>query len=258
MNEIIFTIKDTLVIAKRNLLKFIRLPRLIVFSTIQPLMFLFLFNYVFGGAVTALPPGADNYTNFLLPGLIIQVVLFGTSQTTVGLAEDFSKGIIDRFRSLPMSNIAVIAGRILADSTRSLFIVILMIIAGYIIGFRFQTGLIDAITAVIIAVSFGFTFQWISAFIGASVAEPETAQVAGFIWLFPLVFASSVFVPPQTMPDWLRVFAENQPITVTVDAIRYFALGIGSIDSLWKALAWMIGIILIFAPLSAIAFRKRS
>jgi ABC-2 type transport system permease protein/oleandomycin transport system permease protein len=249
---------DTFVIAWRNLIRYIRLPQLLVFSTIQPIMFVLLFAFVFGGAIQV--PNNIEYINYLIPGILIQTVLFGSTQTTVGLAEDLSKGMIDRFRSLPMARSAVLAGRTLADTVRNLLVVLLMIVVAMLIGFRFQNGLLSAVAAIAIVVAFGHAFSWISAFIGLITRDPETAQVAGTVWVFPLVFASSAFVPVQTMPEWLQAFAEVQPISVTVNAARYLTLGDiapgASVSDIWTALLWAAGIMIVFVPLSIWQYRR--
>ena len=216
-NPVATTISDILAVTRRNLLRYLRVPSLLVFSTIQPVMFVLLFTYVFGGAVR-IPSGS--YKDFLLPGILVQTVIFGSTQTGVGLADDLSRGMIDRFRSLPMARSAVLAGRTLSDTVRNLFVVLLMIGVGLLIGFRFHAGFISAVGAIVLAVLFGLAFSWISAFIGMSVRDPESAQAAGFIWIFPLVFASSAFVPIYTMPSWLKTFARNNPLTYVINAIR--------------------------------------
>ena len=247
-----WAVSDTLVMTRRNLLRYVRVPQLLVFSTVQPVIFVLLFAYVFGGAIRT--PGVD-YINFLIPGILVQTVLFGATQATVGLAEDLSGGMVDRFRSLPMTRLAVLAGRTLADSVRNIFVVLIMIGVGYLIGFRFQDGLLSAALAVALVVLFGFAFSWISVLVGLFAKDPESAQVAGFIWVFPLVFASSAFVPVETMPGWLQAFAEVQPISVVVDAARALTLG-GPTDTVWWALAWILGITAVFAPLAVARFRR--
>ena len=251
--KFIWTITDTLVIAWRNILRFVRLPQLLIFSTIQPVMLLLLFNYVFGGALSA---GGMKYIQYLLPGFLVQIVVFGSSQTSVGLAEDLSRGMIDRFRSLPMARPAVLAGRTLADTLRYTFLVLLMIGVGSIIGFRFHNGAPFAVAAAMLSVLFGFAFTWISAFIGMSVKDVETAQVAGFVWIFPIVFASSMFVPVETMPGWLQAFAKINPVTVTADTVRALSLGGEVIAPLWKCMAWIGGILAIFLPLAVMRYRR--
>jgi ABC-2 type transport system permease protein/oleandomycin transport system permease protein len=251
LNMVYWTIHDTLVITRRNLTYYRRLPQLLVFSTIQPVMFLLLFTYVFGGAIQT-PDG--KYINFLLPGILVQTALFGGTGTTIGLAEDMAKGLIDRFRSLPMARAAVLAGRTLADSIRNVFVVILMTTVGYIIGFRFQDGALHAIAALALVVLFGHAMQWIFAWIGLLVKDPETAQVAGFVWVFPLVFASAIFVPTQTMPEAMRYFAEHQPVTQVTLVVRDWIVG-SSQGNIWTALAWIIGIWVVFAFLAVRQYR---
>lgn len=248
------TLSDTTVLAWRNALRFVRLPRLLIFSTIQPVMLLLLFIYVFGGAIAG---GTQDYIQFLLPGFLIQVVLFGSSQTSVGLAEDLQQGLLDRFRSLPMARPAFLAGRVLADTGRYLFLVLLIIGIGSAIGFRFQNGVLPAIGAIALAVLFGFAFTWITGFVGIAARDVETATVAGFVWIFPLVFASSMFVPIETMPGWLQAFAKINPVTVTVDTARALALG-GALDDLWKSLLWLGGIIAVFIPLTVNRYTRFS
>jgi ABC transporter DrrB family efflux protein len=252
-----WTVPDTMVITWRTLLRTVRLPQLLVFSTIQPVVLLLLFNYVFGGAINT---GPIPYIQFLLPGFLVQIVIFGSTQTSVGLAEDLSRGIIDRFRSLPMSRAAVLAGRTLADTLRYAFLAVLMVGVGYAIGFRFQNGFVFAVAAIMLSVLFGFAFSWISAFIGMSVKDVETAQVAGFVWVFPIVFASSMFVPVDSMPSWLQAFAKINPVTVTTDAMRALSLGeeiAGPIwTPLWKSLAWIGGILAVFLTLAVNRYRR--
>ncbi len=216
-------------------------------------MFVLLFNYVFGGAIEV--PGV-NYIDFLLPGIFIQVTAFGTTQTAVGLAEDLSGGMIDRFRSLPMARSAVLAGRTLADVCRSLFVVSLITIVGTLIGFSFAGGLFGFLAAVGIVVLFGFSLSWVFALVGMSVKGAEAAQAAGFVWIFPLVFASSAFVPTETMPGWLQVFANNQPVTRVVDAVRALTLGLPAGEAALYALLWVAGILLVFVPLAVRKYRR--
>ena len=193
---------------------------------------------------------------YLLPGIIVQTVIFGSMQTGVGLAADLSKGMIDRFRSLPMARSAVLAGRTISDMGRNVFVVCLMTGVGYIIGFRFQGSISESLVSMGLAVLFGFAFSWISATIGLLVKEIETAQVAGFVWVFPLVFASSIFVPVQSMPSWLQVFAKHSPITVTVNAVRALALDMPLGNNLWLSLSWIFGIMLVFVFLAVSRYRK--
>ncbi|MYE26582.1 MAG: ABC transporter permease [Chloroflexi bacterium] len=252
----IWNFTDTFVVMRRNLYAYQRQPELVVFATIQPVIFLLLFTYVFGGAIS-FSTGGD-YINFLLPGIIIQTILFASANTTVGLSVDLSRGIIDRFRSLPMSRAAVLAGRTSADTLRGLFTVLIMIVAGYIIGFRFEdwgSGLMG----LALAVAFGYAVTWISATIGLFVKDPEAAQVAGFIWLFPLTFASSIFVPTRTMTaEWLRVFAENQPVSVVANTVRDLMTGTVNPDEIVISLLWIAGIVAIFLPMAVWRYARVS
>lgn len=248
-----WTMRDITAMTKRGILRYIRLPQLLVFSTIQPILFLLLFTYVFGGAIKT--PGV-NYLNFLVPGILVQVVIFGSVQTGVGLAEDLSKGMIDRFRSLPMARSAVLLGRTLADLARNIFVMVLMIAVALIIGFRPEGNILAIIASLGLIALFGFAFSWVSAAIGLSVRNVEAAQVAGFIWVFPLVFASSIFVPIETMPNWLQAFAEISPITVTVNSVRALMLNNPVDDNLWQSLIWIIGILIDFSMLAVWQYRR--
>ncbi len=249
---------DTVVVTMRNLRHFWRQPDLLVFSTIQPIIFVILFVYVFGGAVEkSLPPGVA-YVNYLLPGIFVQSVTFRASNTAVGLSEDLRKGVIDRFRSMPMARSAVLNGRTTADLVRNVLIIGLMIGVGYAVGFRFGAGLIPALACVALVAAFGFALSWIFAFVALVVRGAETAQTAGFVLLFPLVFASSVFVPVGTLPGWLQAIAKVSPVTLTANAARTFALDGGVPHSLWWSLAWIVGIVAVFVPLSVWRYRRMS
>ncbi len=252
-------VRDTWIITKRNLMRYIRLPRLLFFSSIQPIMFLLLFNYVFGGALgssTHLPGG--KYIDFLLPGILVQMVMFGGVQTGIGLAEDMGKGIIDRFRSLPMSRLAVVAGRTLSDAVRNLSVILIMLTVGYLLGFRFQNGVLAALGMIGVGVLFGYTLSWVFALIGMAVNDAETAQLASFVFIFPLTFASAVFVPVQTMPSWLQAFVRNQPVTFVANASRHLALGVPDGGATWKLLAWCAGLLIIFVPLAIRQYQRRT
>ena len=244
---------DAVVIARRNLTRIARTPQLLVFATIQPIMFVLLFRYVFGGAIHV--PGIS-YVDFLIPGIIVQTVVFGATSTAVGLSEDMSKGIIDRFRSLPMSRSAVLAGRTIADLVRNVFVVLLMIVVGTAVGFRFHNGLLPAVAAVFVALLLGYALSWVFALIGLTVADPETAQLAGFLPVFPLVFASSVFTSIQTMPGWLQAFANVQPITRAANTVRALTQGGPIATNLLWTILWSIAILAVFAPLAVRRYRK--
>jgi ABC transporter DrrB family efflux protein len=258
-------IRDTAVITRRNLLRNLRLPQLLLFATVQPVMFLLLFTYVFGGAIGGSIPAVagGKYVNWLIPGLLIQVAAFGAGQTALGLTEDLSKGVIDRFRSLPMARSAVLAGRTLSDLIRNGFVIGLMMAVGFAIGFRWQTSFLGLLAGMLVAMVFAYALSWVMAAIGLSVKNPEAAQTAVFLPVFPFVFASSVFAPTATMPSWLQGFAAHQPVTVVSDALRGLILGQGALASgqtvpgqVLLALAWSLGILVVFAPLSVRVYRK--
>lgn len=257
-------VRDALIVAGRNLRLMRRLPQVLLFSTIQPVMLVLLFNYVFGGAIgqAIRSPGIE-YIDFLLPGVIIQATAFGTTTTAVGMAADLHRGIIDRFRSLPMSRSAVLIGRTLSDTTRIAFVVILMTLVGLLLGFRPETSGWEVLLAFIIAISFGLAFSTIAAWIGLSAKNEEAAQSAGFIWMFPLIFTSSAFVPPSTFPDWLETFSKINPITHFVDAMRHLLLGLPTDSAVvptshpvLSSFAWAAGIILVFGYLAVRQYRR--
>jgi ABC transporter DrrB family efflux protein len=249
---------DARIVTGRNLRHFIRQPQLLIFSTIQPVMFVLLFAYVFGGAVKGSLPHGVKYIDFLLPGIFVQSVAFRATQTAVGLAEDLDRGVVDRFRSMPMARSAVLVGRTVADLLRNVVIVGLMIIVGYLIGFRFRAGLPDALASVAVVSAFGFALSWIFAFVALTVRGAEAAQSAGFVVIFPLVFASSVFVPVTSMPDWLQAIAKVSPVTLTANAARTYALDGGVPASLAGAAAWSFGLLLLFVPLCVWRYRRMS
>src|ERR1700737_260697 len=257
--RIVWAFLDALVLAKRSVLETVRVPELIMFVAIHPIMFVLLFRYVFGGAIQV--PGGQ-YVNYLMPGIFVQTVAFGGVTTAIGLAQDMQRGIIDRFRSLPMSSSAVLTGRTIADLARNLFTVIIMLIVGFLVGFRPGGTPFEFLLGILVLLGVSFAFSWISAFIGLLVRSVEAAQSGGFIWLFPLTFASSAFVPVATMPSWLRGFAEHNPVSVLADSLRGLfhvnpALTTG--DTQWaliQSAAWIAGILLVFIPLSVIRYRN--
>lgn len=256
LSDLRYAAVDGWVVTGRNLRHFVRQPQLLIFSTVQPVMFVLLFAFVFGGAIEdSLPAGVD-YTNFLIPGILIQTIAFRATQTAIGLAEDLERGVIDRFRSLPAARSAVLVGRTVADLVRGIIIVLLMVAVGYLIGFRFQAGVSAAIGAILLVAAFGFALSWIFAFIGLTVRGSEAVQSASFVGIFPLVFASSVFVPIETMPEWLRGFAAVNPITVVTDATRTLTLGGSLGGSLLAAFAWIVVIVAVFAPLAVWRYRR--
>src|SRR6201995_3321982 len=249
-------VTDAQVVSVRNLRHFVRQPDLLVFSTIQPIMFVLLFTYVFGGAIShSLPPGVS-YIDYLLPGILVQSVTFRASQTAVGLSEDLKLGVIDRFRSMPMARSAVLIGRTVADFVRNVLIIVLMIIVGYIIGFRFQAGFAQAVACIALVSAFGLALSWIFAFVALTVRSAEAAQTAGFVVLFPIVFASSVFVPVSTLPGWLQAIPEVIPVHLAGNAGRSPALVPGTPASLAGAVPWIAGLLAVFIPLSVWRYRR--
>lgn len=253
------------VMTKRNMRHFVRIPQLLIFSTVQPVMFLLLFNYVFGGAInTGIPAGPAQYINWLIPGILVQSAVFGATATSIGITEDLGAGVIDRFRSLPMARSAVLAGRTLADLVRNSFVFSLMLVVGYLMGWRFEQGFWHMLLGFAIALLFGYSFSWVMAAIGLAVKTPEAAQSAGFLPIFPLIFASSIFVPTTTMPAWLQTFAEVQPITILANTVRSLmvpeeALGSLGLDRgtlILQSFAWIAAILVVFVPLSVRQYKK--
>lgn len=245
-------ITDTVVVTRRNLRRIRRTPRLLVVSSAQPVLFVLLFRYVFGGSIRT--PGGD-YVDYLLPGIFIMTTLFSAT-TTVGMATDMASGMIDRFRSLPMARSAVLAGRCLADLARSVLVLVLVLAVGMLTGFRFRNGIDAAVAAVMLVLAFGFAFMWLFALIGLLVRDPETAQLAAFMPVLPFVFASSVFVPVPSMPGWLQGFARNQPVSVTVNAVRALSEGGGVAHWAWQSAAWIAAFIAVFGWLAVARYRR--
>ncbi len=246
-------VRDSMVIAHRNLLALFRTPTSLVFSTIQPVIFVFMFRYVFGGAIKI--PGV-RYVDFLMPGVFVQTMTFGSTNTAIALAADLGKGMVERFRSLPMSRSAVLAGRTLADVVRNVLVIGLMLAVGFAVGFRVHTNVFGLLASVGLILLFGFAMSWVMALIGLRTGNPEAAQAASFPLLGILVFASSAFVSTQTMPGWLRAYADHQPVTDTVDAARALVLGGPTAGKVLAALAWSVGITAVFATLSVRRYRR--
>ena len=256
--ELRAAITDAGVVTARNLRHFIRQPQLLIFSTIQPIMFVLLFVYVFGGAVRGSLPRGVTYADFLLPGIFVQSVAFRATQTAIGLAEDLERGVVDRFRSMPMARSAVLLGRTLADLVRNVLIIALMIGVGYAVGFSFHAGALQALGSIAVVAAFGFALSWIFALVALTVRGAEAAQAAGFVVIFPLVFASSIFVPVASMPAWLQSFAHASPVTLTADVARSYALTPGIPSSLGETAAWIGGVLAVFIPLCVWRYRRMS
>ncbi|MEM8922105.1 MAG: ABC transporter permease [Actinomycetota bacterium] len=254
-------VRDGWIITARNLVVLPRTPALVVFVLVQPVMFVVLFTYVFGGAIGESLPDGPSYAQYLIPGVMLMAVVFAASSTAVGLAEDLQNGIVDRFRSLPISRSAVLLGRIVADTIRLAVVGIVLLGVGLLIGFRFEGGVARGALLLLVAVAFGFAISWVEANIGMAVPDGETAQTAGFLWLFPLVFVSSTFTPVDTMPGWLQVVARNNPVTQVVGLLRALALGEAPAGATWAGLAapvvlWIVGITAVAAPLAVARYRR--
>jgi ABC-2 type transport system permease protein len=252
-SRVMWMLRDSWVEAERHLRIIPRNIELLIFAAIQPIMFLVLFVYVFGGSIVI--PGFDDYDQFLMPGIFAQTLVFGSAFTGIGLADDLQKGLVDRLRSLPMSRSAVIVGRTVSDLVRNLFTFAVMIAVALAIGFRFTGGAWNAVAATVLLVLFSYALSWVQAIIGLSVTSVEAANSAGFIWMFPLTFVSSAFVDPSTMPGWLRAVADANPFTLVTDAARALYNGNPVGNDAWWSLAWSVGLIAVF---SALATRKFS
>ena len=253
MSALAMSVNDTLVVARRNLKRIPRQPDLLIAYTIQPVMFVLLFVYVFGGAIRT--PGFD-YVDFLMPGIIVQSIAFGGFVTALGLAEDVKKGLIDRFRSLPMSRAAVLLGRTISDIALNCLSLVVLFAVGFAAGFGFIDANVPEILAgLVLCLLLGYAFSWIFALIGLFSSSPETANAIGFTAIFPLTFASSIFVPVETMPDGLRQVAEANPFTTVSDAVRSYWLGTPAHTDRWMAFIWVTVLICVFAPLAVARYR---
>jgi ABC transporter DrrB family efflux protein len=251
---------DALTIARRNLLVWMRVPAYIVFTIIQPIMFVLMFRYVFGGAIPVNIPGG--YVQYLMPGILGQTAAFACFGTAIALAQELQKGVIDRLRSMPMARSGVLVGRLVADTIRIIITILVIVGVGYAVGFRFTNGVVPAIGMVLLAIVFALAFCCIAAFTGLAIGDEESVQAFGLIWLFPLTFVSSAFVPIESMPGWLQAFANNQPVTYTINAMRALAIGPAAHQplgpNLVKSLAWLAGIFIVFIPLSVRAYKRAS
>jgi ABC-2 type transport system permease protein/oleandomycin transport system permease protein len=244
---------DTAVMASRNFRRTMRLPEMVVFATIQPVMFVVLFRYVFGGAIDT---GDISYVDFLLPGIFVQTIAFGTFGTALGLADDMQKGVIDRFRSLPMRHGTVVVGRIINDMSVNTLSIVVMVLVGLLVGYRPAGSTSELALGFVLMLLISFSLSWINAAQGIRLKTVEAVNSFGFIWMFPLTFVSSAFVPVDTMPSWLQGFAENQPFTRFVDAVRSLSIGSPSSADIWATIAWCVGILVVFVPLSIRLFKS--
>jgi ABC-2 type transport system permease protein/oleandomycin transport system permease protein len=247
-------VADTVVLANRNLKRIRRQPDLLISFTVQPVMFVLLFVYVFGGAIST--PGYDSYVDFLMPGIIVQTMSFGGFVTALGLADDLGKGLIDRFRSLPMSRAAVLAGRTLSDVVTNMVSLGVMVGVGLVIGFGFSSPFYEVILGFVLMIGFGYAFSWVFAWVGLAASSPESAQAIGFVAIFPLTFASSAFVPTDSMPAAIRTFADANPFSTIVDALRALWVGGPAGNDVWLACVEVAALIAVFSFLSVRRYRR--
>lgn len=250
-----WAISDTWLMAKRSITHIIRSLDQVLSLLLFPIMFTLLNRYVFGGAIDT---GTVTYANYLFAGILVQVLAFGANYTTVNLAVDLKEGIVDRFRSLPMASSALLAGHIIADLVRNVISGAIILLVGFAVGFRPTATLQEWLLVIGLAILFSLAISWVSAILGLLVKSLEAAQWIGFVFIFPLTFVSSAFVPVETMPGWLQAFAHNQPLTHVIDAMRAWLVGTPIGDSGWLALIWCVGLILVFAPLSVYMFRNKN
>lgn len=254
-NSLGYAVRDVLTLARRNLLALFRIPTAVVFAMIQPVMFVLLFRYVFGGALGSAVPGGI-YVNYLVPGILVQTTIFGAIGTAIGLAEDLQRGLIERFKALPMARMAVLGGRTLADSARNVVVLLIITGVGFLVGFRPHGGITHYIEACLVMLIFAYCLSWGFAFIGLAAPNSETAQAMTFPLIFPLTFASTIFIPLDKLPTWLQGFANNQPVSEATDAVRGLMSGTPVGNTVWVSLAWSIGLIAVLAPLAVNQFRK--
>jgi ABC-2 type transport system permease protein/oleandomycin transport system permease protein len=246
-------LRDFVGITKRNLLRIIRTPQLLFMSIVQPTIILLLFRYVLGGAINV--PGVD-YVDYVVPGIFLEAVLIGGMTTALALAQDLQAGMIDRFRSLPMARSAFLAGRTLADLCRNVLALTFIIGLGLLVGFRFHNTVAACLGGVALIILFGYAFTWVYATVGLAVKDPQTAQMAAILPMFILFFASSALVPVATMPGWLQPFARNQPATVVINSVRALFEGGPLSPDLWQAVAWCLGILVVFFIVSLNLYRR--
>jgi ABC-2 type transport system permease protein/oleandomycin transport system permease protein len=265
-SRIALGLTDGLIVAQRNLLGISRVPTVLVFELVQPIMFVLLFRFIYENAFANVP--GDNYVQFLMPGIFVQNAIFGSTATAIGLAEDLKKGILDRFRSLPMARSAVLVGRTTADLVKNFLLVVVMVVIGYIVGFRFEEGLLAALGVVVLVVAVGFTFSWISAAIGLAIKQVEAVQAAIFTLIFPIVFVSAAFVPVAGMSEALQPVAEHNPVTYWCNLARYLSIGPVAVtdaagnltytleELVVRSALWIVVLLAIFIPLSIRLYRK--
>jgi ABC transporter DrrB family efflux protein len=262
-------LRDSWVVAKRNLRRMTRIPEIVVFGMLQPVMFVLLFTYVMGGAITipGAPSNADTYKQYLMAGIFAQTVTFAVAGASAGIAEDMNKGLVDRFRSLPMARSAVLVGRTIADLVQSALTLVVLGLVAFIIGWRIHNGVLKALGAFGLLLLLGYAFSWIGALIGLSVRSPEAATSAGLVWLFPLTFVSNAFVPVSSMPGWLQPVAYWNPFSASVQAARQLfgnllpppapqATAWPMVHAVWVSVGWSLLIMALFSWLSVRKYRS--
>jgi ABC transporter DrrB family efflux protein len=255
-SSLTWAFRNIITITWRNLMQIVRIPELLFFSTLQPIMFVLLFRFVFAGSIGG--TGSTLYVNYLMPGIFVQTVCFGAVSTAIGLSDDLQKGLIERFRALPMSRTAVLAGRTMADVCRNVVVIVIMTVVGLLVGFRPTGGALNYFIAVLVMLVFAYALSWGFAYVGLAAPSAETAQVMAFPILFPLTFASSCFVNPARMPSWLQGFAENQPVSQVANAARHLMIGwppLHAHQALWS-LGMSVAILAVLAPLAVRRFRR--
>ena len=259
-----YAFADGMVVMRRNLLQIFRIPTVLVFELVQPIMFVLLFRIVFAGNITNLPSGM-NYVMYLMPGIFVQNAIFGSTTTAVGLAEDMKRGLVDRFRSLPMARSAVLVGRTTSDVAKNLILLLLVIVVAYLVGFKFQNGIAGAVGMIVLVLIVGFVFSWISAVVALAIKEVEGVQAAMFTGIFPIVFISAALVPVAGMVTWIQGVAEHNPVTVWANSARVLALGDVAIPTygpqslgalLVTSILWIAALLVVFVPLAIRMYRK--
>lgn len=256
--KILLRLSDSLLMIRRSTTHIIRNIDQLLGTFFQPIMFLVLFASVFGPSIEQALPEGISYINFLMAGIIVQTVAFGSTTTAIAVTNDLKKGIIDRFRSLPMSNLAVLNGHVVSDVFRNTISTVVMIIAGFVIGFRPEANISEWFQIIGILLLFTLAFSWLSAIIGVLAKSIEAVQWLTFVIVFPLTFASSAFVPTEGMPQYLKLFAENQPITQVVEAIRALILGTPIGNFGWLSVMWSLIILVVAIPLASFLFKRKS
>ncbi|MET8843739.1 ABC transporter permease [Streptomyces rubiginosohelvolus] len=254
-NTLGWWLSDVWEMTLRNVRHVLRSPDLVMFSLVQPVMFILLFTYVFGGAIEV---GGDRYIQFLLPGILVQMALYGSAAgTTIGVAAEMREGLMDRFRSMPMSRSAVLIGRTMSEIFRNVGVAAVTVGIGVLVGFRFHNGLLPVLAGLLLLLLFGYAVTWFAAYLGLSVRNAEAAQAVGGVWIFPFTLISSAFVPTESMPGWLQAYAAHSPMTAAVNALRALLSGGPATSYVLQTVAWSVALIVVFAPLAVRKYGSR-